>query len=291
MKPLFTLLLLTLTAALTSFAQTNSALSEIRSFLNEHEQALLKRNVAYMERVLADGYTYSSSNGRRENREQAINYWRQERDNPTYKIVSFLRENTNVRAMGNTAVVTEDWTFRTTPIDSPTDEPRIDKGISTMVLEKLGGSWKIVTEHESERPRDRELMEQQVVKAGRGYNELMKRLKSGRDHAELVKQGEIKALDRLLADEYTYTSRDGEISTKAADLEGYKTNQIKLQTAEMLEQTVRVISNTSAIETGSIRYVGTNKGVPFDITKRYTTTWVLRGYRWQIVADHTSAIK
>ena len=160
-----------------------------------------------------------------------------------------------------------------------------------MVLEKRGGYWKVITEHESERPRDRKLMEQQVLKAGREYNDLMIRLKSGREYASLLQQGEIAALDLLLADEYLYTSREGEVSSKAQDLESYKTIQIKNYSAELLDQKVRVIGNNAAVETGMVRYKGTNKGVPFDITKRYTTTWVLRGFRWQIVADHTSQLK
>jgi hypothetical protein len=48
---------------------------------------------------------------------------------------------------------------------------------------------------------------------------------------------------------------------------------------------------SSAIETGMIRYVGTNGGKPFDITKRYTATWVGGSGRWQIVADDTSAVE
>jgi hypothetical protein len=48
-----------------------------------------------------------------------------------------------------------------------------------MIYEKRGGQWFVVGEHSSEAPRDRKLMEQQVLKAGREYNELMKRLKSG----------------------------------------------------------------------------------------------------------------
>ena len=291
MKLLLRLLLLTLAAAVPGLAQTGDAEREIKSFLAQYEQALLKRDVSFMERVLTDGYTYSSSNGTRESRAQTLDYWRRERDNPTYKIVAFTRANLSVRVSGNSAVVTEDWMFRTLPVNSPAGEPRIDRGISTIVLEKLGGDWKFVAEHESERPRDRKLLEQQVLKAGREYNDLMKRLKSGRNYAELEKSGDLAALKDLLADEYTYTSRDGEIFTKLDDIEGYKNNPIKIKSAEFIEQDVRVLSNNTAVETGKIRYVGTNAAKPFDITKRYTTTWVLRNYRWQIVADHTSAVR
>ena len=196
-----------------------------------------------------------------------------------------------MRIVGDTAVVTEDWTYRTVAVDSQTEEPRIDKGVGTIVLQKRGARWMLLSEHDSERPRDRTLMEQQVLKAGVEYNDLMKRLKSGRTYSELVNSGDILGLDRTLADEYVYTSREGEVSSKTQDLESYKTNQIKIHSAELIEHKVRVIGNNAAVETGTIRYQGINKAEPFDITKRYTTTWVWRGYRWQIVADHTSAVK
>ena len=283
--------ILTLAAALSIFSTSRSAEEEVRNFLAEYEQAILKRDIAFMERVLVDDYAYMSSNGSRENRTQALDYFKQQREKPTYKIVSFKRENVDVRIIGDLAVVTEDWTYRTAPVDSATEEPRLDRGISTMVLQKRGQKWMILAEHESERPRDRKLMEQQVLRAGVEYNELMKRLKSGRAYSELVKSGDILALDRTLADEYVYTSREGEVFTKAQDLESYRTNQINIHSAELLEHKVRVIGNNAAVETGTVRYKGINKDQRFDITKRYTTTWVWRGFRWQIIADHTSQAK
>jgi len=55
---------------------------------------------------------------------------------------------------------------------------------------------------------------------------------------------------------------------------------------------VRVLGNNVAVETGTIRFKGAgHDGKPFDGSERYTTTWVWRGGRWQIAADHTSMSK
>ena len=79
---------------------------------------------------------------------------------------------------------------------------------------------------------------------------------------------------------------------KTEDLATYKDRKSKIESAETTDQKVRVIGNNAAIETGTFRVKGTDKdGKPFDETERYTTTWVWRGGRWQIVADHTSEIK
>jgi LmbE family N-acetylglucosaminyl deacetylase len=135
-----------------------------------------------------------------------------------------------------------------------------------------------------------ELIKKEVLLAGREYNELMKRLKSGRPYEELVKNGYLAALNQMLADEYSYTARDGAISNKKEDMESYKTNKNILSSANLSGQEVRVLAQNIAVETGTIHYVGRNFGKPFDLRKRYTTTWIRREGRWQIVADHTSKI-
>ena len=136
-----------------------------------------------------------------------------------------------------------------------------------------------------------ELIKKEVLLAGGNYNELMKRLKSGLSYDELVKKGYISALDRVLADEYSYTARDGEVLGKKEDLQGYKNNRNILSAANLSDQSVRVLARNVAVETGTIHYTGRNSGIPFDLRKRYTTTWIRREGRWQIVADHTSKIE
>jgi len=291
MKKLLVIATLIIVSTFAVIAQNSKAEQEVRGFLAEYDKAVSSRDIAFLERVLADDYVYTGASGRRSDRAQVLKFFNQKRDKPSHRMNSLKHENVRVRVVGDMAVVTNDYTAQTTPTDSPDAEPHTDKGRHIVVFEKRNGRWMVIAEQDTEQPHDDKLMEQQVLKAGREYNELMKRLKSGRSYAELEKAGDIAALKRLLADEYTYTSRDGEISSKAEDLEGYKTNQIKLESAEFLEQKVRVVDNGTAVETGKIRYVGANAGKPFDITKRYTTTWVFWGDRWQIIADHTSMVK
>lgn len=262
----------------------------MRGFLAEYDKAVSSRDIACLERVLPDDYVFTGASGRLSDRTRVLRFFREQRDAPAYRINSLKHQNVIVRVVGNMAVVTNDYTSQATPIHLPDAEPQTTTGRHTGVFEKRKGRWMVIAEQDTEQPNDDKLMEQQVLKAGREYNELMKRLKSGRSYAELEKSGDIAALNQLLADEYPCTSRDGEISSKAEELAGYKTNRIRLQTAELSEQKVRVIDNNTAVETGKIRYVGTNAGQSFDFTKRYTTTWVLAD-NWQIIADHTSLVK
>lgn len=290
MQKSLTIILILMVSTCGAFAQNNTAEQEILQIHKGFDEAFLKGDAAYFERYFAPEYTYSNNFGVLFSRAENLDFLRTFATKPPYKILANKTDNVKIKVNGKAALVTADWTTIALPVGDPNAEPHTDTGRYTGFYEKRGGRWLIVADHMSEKNHDPKLMEQQVLKAGSGYNELMKRLKSGRRYADSEKSGDIAALNRLLADEYTYTSRDGEISTKAEDLESYKTNQIKIESAAIVDQNVRVISNYTAVETGKIRYVGTNAGKPFDITKRYTTTWIWRDFRWQIAADHTSAV-
>ena len=138
--------------------------------------------------------------------------------------------------------------------------------------------------------KDSKVAEQEIKKAGHDYLQLAKRLSSGKTHDELVKSGDIEALNKILADEYSYTDPKGVVYNKTEELNFYKNNSIVLKALELSDQKIYVDGNT-AIETGIIRFTGTNAGKPLDFTKRYTTTWIWRGGRWQILADHASQVK
>lgn len=291
MKKLPTIIVTIFVSAFVAFAQNSKGEQEVRAFIDEYGKAITSRDIAFLERATSDDYVYTGPSGKMTNRMQALKYHKQQRDKPDYKLISREHPNVKVHVVGKMALVTNDWISVTLPIESTNAEPTTYKGRYTGVFEKRNGRWMVIAEHDSERPPDDKLMTAGLVKAGREYNELMKRLKSGRSYAELEKSGDIAALNRTLADEYTYTSRDGEFFNKTQDMESYKTNQIKLVSAEILEQNVRTIENNAGVETGKIRYIGTNAGKPFDITKRYTTAWAYYDGRWQITADHTSAVK
>ena len=278
MKKLLKVTLLIFVTMLSVSAQNNKTEQDIRNLLAEYEQAVIKRDIAFVERIWANDFIYSGTSGTMENRMQSLEYLKQERDKPTYKINLFKNENQKVRVTGNTAIVTGDWTLQSAPVDSSADEPHTDKGRITTILEKRNGRWMIIAEHESEQQHDRKLMEQQVLKLNREYS-------------NMIQRGNQTEIERILADDYLLTDESGKVFNKAEDLETYKNRQIKIESVETLDQKVRVISNNAAIATATIRFKGTKNGKPFDITEQCTTTWVFRKLRWQIVADHISYVK
>lgn len=279
MKKLFILALLTIVSTYSAFAQNNKDEQEVLKFNAEYEQAQINRDVAFFERALADNYTFSGPDGGTENKIQALEWLRKEKEKPTSKLISLKSEDVKAKVTGNTAILTGTWVGTTTPIADDKAEPHTDKGRYTAVLEKRDGRWMVVAEHVSEAQHDRKLMEQQVLKMGKEYG-------------EMIRRGDAAAIEKILADEFLYTDEKGKVLNKMEDLATYKDRKSKLELAETTDQKVRVIGNNAAIETGTFRVKGTDKdGKPFDDTERYTATWVWRGGRWQIASDHTSNIK
>ncbi|MDI1241850.1 MAG: nuclear transport factor 2 family protein [bacterium] len=292
MKKLIAAGALAIVSCFAAVAQNHEAEAEVRGFMIQYDKAVAERNIAFLKAVLAEDYVYTGANGRAADRARVLAFFRRVKEKPSSRMVSLVHDNIKARVVGDMAVVTNDYMSRTVPIDAPDSEPQTTRGRHMVAFEKRRGRWMVIAEQDTEQPNDDDkLMEQQVLKARREYNDLVKRLKSGLSYTELEKKGDIAALRRVLADGYIYTSHNGKISTKTQELEGYRTNQVKLESAVLLDQKVRLVDNYTAVETGMIRYVGTNAGKPFDVTKRYTTTWIGWSGQWQIVSHHTSAVE
>ena len=291
MHKLLLVAVFTIGAPCAAVAQRSTSEGEVRAFLAAYDRALGARDIAFLERALADDYVLTGESGRKSDRAQVLEYYARQRDTPSYRRISLTHENVVVRAVGTMAVVTNDYTSQTTPVDAPAAEPETVKGRHTAVFEKRNGRWMVIAEQDTEQPHDDKLIERQVARIGREYYELMERLGNGRRYADLETSGDLAAFSRLLTDEFTCACGNGGITRKAQELERYKSSRIKLDSVELLEQSVVAIDNNAAVESAKVRYVGTEAGQRIDIIKRYTTTWVNWGRGWQIIAQHTSVVE
>jgi ketosteroid isomerase-like protein len=100
------------------------------------------------------------------------------------------------------------------------------------------------------------------------------------------------ALAALFADEYTATNENGRVRNKEEDIAAMTSPDLKFTSVNSVdsERRIRIYGNL-AVETGKYSVQGTHKGSPFTEEGRYTSTWIKRNGRWQIVADHSSLIK
>ena len=278
MKKLIAIAILAIASTAFVAAQTKDE-QELLKIHNGLDQAFLKKDITAFERVFADDYVTSSPSGKMTNRAETLEDIRKEMANTSYKVLTAASDNLKAKVSGNMGFVTGNWSSTTVSDSDANVEPHKDTGRYTGVYEKRGGKWLLVADHWSEAQHDRKLMEQQVLKMGKEYG-------------EMIQRGDAAAIERVLADDYLYTDEKGKVKNKAEDLATYKNREYKIESVENSDQKVRVIGNNAAIETANFRVKGTGKdGKPFDTIYRYTTTWVWRGGRWQVAADHTSEVK
>ena len=274
MKRTITLLAITMFAVASIAAQSKTE-QEIRSFIADYDKAYMAYDSAFFEKNLADDYSYSGPTGGTQTKAEALEELKKSKSDKTYQLSEMKSEGLAVRVTGNVAVVTGTWVGTGTSVGGPS---HTDRGRFTCILENRNGKWLVVTEHVSENMHDKKLMEEQVMKAGQAYN-------------DMIKRNDAAAIENVLSADYMYTSSEGSLNTREQEIARFKSGKIKIDSAELTEQKVRIIGNAGAIETGKFHVKGKNDGKAFDEVERYTTTWTWRSGRWQIVADHTSSIK
>jgi ketosteroid isomerase-like protein len=261
--------------AITAAAQSKDE-QEIMKIHLGLEQAYIKGDMAPFEAATAENYTFSGPGGKVQTRDEMFKEMRDEIGKPTAKNISEVSDNIKINVFGDAAYVTSGWTSVSQGLGEGT-EPHTDKGQYTGIYEKMNGKWMLVRETFTEAQHDRKLMEAEVLKASNAFDAIMKT----RDKA---------AYERMLHTDYTYTTEDGKLVSRAEDIAHFA-GDIVINTVEASDKKVRITGNTSAVETGMYHVIGLHKGKAFDETGRYTTNWIWKDLRWQIIADHNSMVK
>jgi ketosteroid isomerase-like protein len=96
-------------------------------------------------------------------------------------------------------------------------------------------------------------------------------------------------LERMEADDYTFTTPEGSVITKAEDIAGLKSGDFKAESHDLTDMKVRVYGDT-AIVTGLNTMKASYKGQDLSGAYRFTDVFVRRDGRWQIVAAHASRV-
>ena len=103
---------------------------------------------------------------------------------------------------------------------------------------------------------------------------------------EAYKQGDVAAMNSLLADDFIITVEDGTTSSKAGYIAHCGDHDNHVLVSEMSDLKVRVHGNT-AIVTGAYHEKGTTNGKPYEFHDRLTDVWMMMADgRWQVIASH-----
>ncbi|MDB4882433.1 MAG: hypothetical protein JWL95_1199 [Gemmatimonadetes bacterium] len=102
---------------------------------------------------------------------------------------------------------------------------------------------------------------------------------------------DVAALDQLIADELLFTGPDGQLGTKAQDLEAHGSGAVRFRAHEPEELRVRRVGADVAVVALRARLTVEVGGTPFHGTYRYTRVWAREvGRAWRVVGGHVSEV-
>lgn len=107
--------------------------------------------------------------------------------------------------------------------------------------------------------------------------------------ARAVQQGDVTALDTIIADDYVGTSASGQVQTKADSLADFGTGNRRVFTLTTEDLDVRTYGHVAVLTHGG-HAQGEFRGRPVAGAFRWTHVFVERDGRWQAVANQVTMI-
>lgn len=101
--------------------------------------------------------------------------------------------------------------------------------------------------------------------------------------------GDVAALERLVDDQLVFTGPDGNIYSKADDLNAHRQGWVRITRLEPSEERMQRFGDVAVISV-RMEMEGSFKGAPFAGSFRYTRVWCRRADGWRIVAGHVGAV-
>jgi ketosteroid isomerase-like protein len=261
--------------------------AEIRRLHASLDRALVAGDADAFDRVFADEYFFSHHFGYKVSRADNLAYLGKPAHQRGFDILESSSADVQVRVHGDFAYLTAGWRAVVRRAGDPGALPHADRGRYTGIYARRDGGWQLVTDHLSEAMHEPRQMEREAQAASRRYVQLLKDLHSGRSHAELTEAGLIARLEQTLSADFTYTDPRGRRHTRAEELAAYRDLQTTIDTTEVIDQHVRALGNSHALESVTVRFAGTHEGKPYTVTKRSTLVWAWRDLRWQLASDHS----
>ena len=112
-----------------------------------------------------------------------------------------------------------------------------------------------------------------------------------RDACKAFLDADVSALERVLTPDFTLTLSNGEVSTRADEINELQTNKVHYDVFENYDMLARLYGNDTAVVVGKTRVKGTADGKPFDRVVQFTDTLIKRDGHWQLAAGHVSRIE
>jgi hypothetical protein len=112
-----------------------------------------------------------------------------------------------------------------------------------------------------------------------------------REACKAFLDADVAALERVLTTDFTLTLSNGDVSTRADEINELHSGKVHYDVFENYDMLARVYGNDTAVVLGKTRVKGTADGKPFDRIVQFTDTLIKRDGHWQLAAGHVSRIE
>ena len=112
-----------------------------------------------------------------------------------------------------------------------------------------------------------------------------------RDACKAFLDADVAALERVLTPDFTLTLSNGDVETRADQINELHSGKVHYDVFENYDMLARLYGNDMAVVLGKTRVKGTADGKPFDRIVQFTDTLIKRDGRWQLAAGHVSRIE
>ena len=113
-----------------------------------------------------------------------------------------------------------------------------------------------------------------------------------RDACKAFLDADVAALERVLMPDFTLTLSNGDVETRADEINELRSGKVHYDVFENYDMLARLYGNdTAAVVLGKTRVKGTADGKQFDRIVQFTDTLIKRDGRWQLAAGHVSRIE
>ena len=112
-----------------------------------------------------------------------------------------------------------------------------------------------------------------------------------RDACKAFLDADPVALARVLTEDFTLTFSNGDVSTRANEIDELRSGKVHYDVFENFDMKARLYGESTAVVIGKTRVRGVSEGKPFDRVVQFTDTLIKRDGRWQLVAGHVSRLE
>jgi Domain of unknown function (DUF4440) len=112
-----------------------------------------------------------------------------------------------------------------------------------------------------------------------------------RDACKGFIDADVAELERVLTPDFTLTLSNGEVNTRADEINELRSGKVHYDVFENYDMLARLYGDDVAVVVGKTRVKGTADGKAFDRVVQFTDALIRREGRWQLAAGHVSRIE